>query len=93
VATTYVRSEDVEFQQIDEEGILLDMRSGHYFRLNPSAAQVWMALESPSTISQIVERLGRLYESDQQQISKDTQRLLGEMARSGVVFESEQITS
>jgi hypothetical protein len=80
----------VEFQRIDDEGVLLDMEVGRYFRLNSSAADVWQMLESPSDTDALAARLGDLYAVDPPAISADIRGVVDEMVRLGVVVQADE---
>lgn len=90
MATNYVRGPHVEFQQIDEEGVLLDMQLGRYFRLNSSATDIWQQLESPSDIDELTGRIGELYEVDPPEISVDVRQVVNDMMQFGLIVTADQ---
>lgn len=90
-AKGYVRSSNVEFQQIDDEGILLDMESGRYYRLNETATEVWKTLENPASISAITDRLSDVYAAPPREIVDDVEQVLKDMTNMGVVAEAEEL--
>jgi hypothetical protein len=51
------RGDDMSWREIDDEVIVLDLRSATYLRLNPSGALFWRRLETGTTDHELVEIL------------------------------------
>ncbi|MFP3882615.1 MAG: PqqD family protein [Actinomycetota bacterium] len=54
---TFYRNPDIVYRQIDGGGVLLNIKSGAYHEINSTAREIWEALETPSTESEVLERL------------------------------------
>ncbi len=65
------RSDDLSWRDIDDEVIVLDLRSSKYLRLNASGAVLWNRLESGATIDQLAETLVASFDLDAGQASTD----------------------
>jgi hypothetical protein len=51
------RHDDMSWRQIDEEVIVLDLRSATYLRVNPIGALLWRQLESAVTETTLIQLL------------------------------------
>lgn len=49
---------------LDEETVLLSLRTGEYYGLNEVAASVWKLLEKPVTVEEILNALVAEFEMD-----------------------------
>jgi hypothetical protein len=50
----FVASQRLVASQIDEEVVVLNLRNGNYYGLNPVAAEVWSWLQQPRTMDQLI---------------------------------------
>lgn len=67
------------WRRIDEEAVVLDLRSSVYYSLNDTAARIWESLGEGLSGTDIVARIGAEYEADEATARKDvvdTLRLL-----------------
>lgn len=51
------RNDRVVYRDLEEGGVLLDLRSGRYFSLNPVGALIWRLLEEGPTIEELAGRV------------------------------------
>lgn len=86
--TVYERTAGVESQRLDDEGVLLDLNSGHYYRLNRSAMTVWELLSVPVGVTKVVNGIAELYGTAPAEIADEVRALIGDMVRLGVVRDS-----
>lgn len=77
-ATKWQRKDNWVGASIDDAFVMLDFEGGTYVSLNPTATDVWNALEQPCSAEQIVEELAGRYEVDQERCAQAVKRLLGE---------------
>jgi hypothetical protein len=54
---TFQRNPDVVFRSIEGGGVLLNTKSGAYHEVNSTAREIWEALETPSTESELLARM------------------------------------
>lgn len=59
-----LRSEDLEWTQIDEEVVVLDLRESAYLSVNRTGAAVWTALVEGATQEALIERLKERFDVD-----------------------------
>jgi len=78
------RSDDVLFQNLDGEAVLLDLSSEAYFGLNDVGTRVWELLESTPLLSDVSARLQLEYEVDQVRAEADLLGLAARLVESGL---------
>lgn len=87
--TTYTRNSKTISGRLHDELVMMDLDQGKYFSLNLVATRIWDLLESPSGIDQLCGVLSVEYEVDPDQCRRETEELLEEMVRLGLVLRSE----
>jgi hypothetical protein len=55
----------------DEGAVLLSLRAGSYFSLNPVASEIWQMLAKPCRVAQIFASLSKTYSVDTQVVARD----------------------
>ena len=75
-----------ECVETDVEGalVLLDLNGGMYFTLNGPAADVWRALETPSSEDSLIDTLTAKYEVEPAQCATSVARLLQDLTEKGL---------
>jgi hypothetical protein len=56
-----LRTQDLVWEEVDSEIIVLDSRSSHYFRVNGSGAVIWKMLETGATREEMISMLVSTY--------------------------------
>jgi hypothetical protein len=75
------------------EAVILNLRTGIYFGLNPVGARVWELLQQPRTIPEIRDLLIAEYEVDSVRCEHDVHALVEELSSRGLIqarIDSEQ---
>lgn len=76
-------SGDVVFRELEGEMVLLNLRTGVYFGLDPVGTAIWRLLEARRTVGEIVEALVAEYDVGEAAAEEDVRRFvaaLGENA-------------
>ncbi|MEO1088242.1 MAG: PqqD family peptide modification chaperone [Acidobacteriota bacterium] len=76
---TFEASRSVVATEQADMAILMDLRTGRYFTLNPVGGVIWSELASGSTVGQMTSRLTGAYEVSAQQAMLDVQEILSSM--------------
>jgi hypothetical protein len=87
--TTYTRNSKTISGRLHDELVMMDLDKGKYFSLNLVATRIWELLESPSDIDQLCGVLSGEYDVDPAQCRRETEEVLGEMVKLGLVLRSE----
>ena len=72
-------AEGVVGEVLEGEAVLLDTKSGHYYRLNRTGTRLWESLERDGRLSCAVDTLLNEFRVDPQKLRKDVQDVLAEL--------------
>lgn len=79
------RSDQVLFQNLDGEAVLLDLASETYFGLNEVGTRIWQLMEASPELSDVHRTLCEEFEADAGRIERDLLDLVGRLASAGLV--------
>jgi len=83
--TLRLRTEDLEWREIDHEIVVLDSRDAHYLTLNGSGALLWRMLAVSATRHDLVVALLDAYDVDKETAASDTDAFLDLLADHGLL--------
>jgi hypothetical protein len=63
--------EQVMFRQVDNEAVLLDLKSGTYFGLNDVGARAWQLIVEHGTLSRVLDVLVKEYVAERAVVERD----------------------
>ena len=75
-----LRSEDVEWREVEGEVVALDLRQNEYIGVNRAGAVVWNALVSGATREQLVALLVERFDLDRPRAMADADEFLQQLA-------------
>ncbi|MBT8039530.1 MAG: PqqD family protein [Gammaproteobacteria bacterium] len=78
-------SEDVLFQEVSGETVLLDLASEQYFGLDEVGTRIWQLLNDRKTISEMVDILLNEYEVQRGPLEADVRELLRTLMEAGLI--------
>ena len=70
----------VLFRQLDDEAVLLDLKSGTYFGLNDVGARTWQLIVEHGALSRVLDVLLQEYAAERDVIERDLLELGRELA-------------
>ena len=79
-----LRSEDVLFQNLDGEAVLLDLASETYFGLNEVGTRVWELMEASPTLGEISTQLQAEYDVESARAESDVLDLATRLFEAGL---------
>ena len=82
-----VRTDALEWREVDGEIVALDLRRSVYLAINPSGALLWPALVEGATRDDLVTRLGEEAGISPEVASEDVDRFLSDLAEHGLLDE------
>lgn len=80
-----VRAQDLSWEQLDDEVVILDLVGSTYLKLNGPGAVLWHALLDGAERVQLVDALLREYEIDPATAANDVEAFLDHLSRAGLV--------
>ena len=78
-------SNDVLFQEVSGETVLLDLESEQYFGLDEVGTRIWALLNEGQGVDAIVETLLAEYEVEREQLAGDVRELLAALLDAGLI--------
>jgi hypothetical protein len=75
-----VTAKDQVWCDLVGEAVILDLKSGVYFGLDPVGARVWSLIQEPKTVGAVVEALLQEYDVEPSRCEADVLALLEELA-------------
>lgn len=83
--TLRLRTEDLEWREIDSDIVILDGRDATYLTLNGSGALLWRLLATDATREELVEALLENYEVDHLTATADIDAFLATLSEQGLL--------
>ena len=78
-------SDQVMFQNLEGESVLLDLASESYFGLNEVGARVWELIDGTRSLDDIHRVLVAEYDADEAAVREDLARLTSELSERGLI--------
>ena len=78
-------NDDVLFQELQGEAVLLNLNSGMYFGLDPVGTRIWRLLEQDAGLKSVHETLLAEFEVDAPRLEQDLKELISRLAEAGLV--------
>jgi hypothetical protein len=66
---------DVMFRHLNDEAVLLDLKSGTYFGLNDVGARTWQLILEHGRLSRVLEALLQEYAGEREVVERDLMEL------------------
>lgn len=80
-----VHSDDVLYQEVGGEAVLLDLASEQYFGLDPVGTRIWELLDGERQLTEIHEVLCNEFDAETAQIRTDLLALAHSLMEAGLV--------
>jgi hypothetical protein len=71
-----LRSDDLAWRAVDEEIVVLDLRTSRYLNINPSGAALWPHLVEGASAAELVSVLVSAFELDEAAAARDVDAFL-----------------
>jgi len=76
--------DDVLFRELDGEAVLLNLKTGIYFGLNPVATRMWQLIVEQRSLAIVLESLAGEYDADPHVLETDLLDLSRQLCTSGL---------
>ena len=77
-------NEEVLFQELQGEAVLLNLKSGVYLGLDAVGTRIWNLLQRHHVLQEVRDAMLQEYEVSADQCERDLLRLVGEMEQQGL---------
>src|ERR1051326_5772313 len=79
--------EDVLFQELQGEAVLLSLKTGLYLGLNQVGTRIWQLLQEDGALQRVMDVMLQEYEVAQEKLQTDLLNLVGQMEKQGLLAE------
>lgn len=86
---SYQLAEDVLFQKIAEETVILEPETGEYYTLNAIGTFMVEQFQQGYSKSKVIDLVLEKYQANAADVSQDTEELLAQMLKQGLLIEAE----
>ena len=84
--TNPVTAKDIVYTDFDGgEGMIVDLTTKQYYRLNETAALIWRGLEGRKGVDEIIEEMQSKYEVSREQAAASVDRLISKLRTNKLV--------
>jgi hypothetical protein len=80
--------DDVLFQELQGEAVLLNLKTGVYLGLNQIGTRIWQLLQEDGALNRVMEVMLREYDVTQEKLAQDLLDLVGQMEKQGLLVEA-----
>lgn len=80
--------DDVLFQELQGEAVLLNLKTGVYLGLNQIGTRIWQLLQEDGALSRVLEIMLGEYDVTRDKLSQDLLDLVGQMEKQGLLAEA-----
>jgi hypothetical protein len=84
--------DEVVFQVLDGQAVVLNADSGRYFGLNDVGTRFWQGVEQGKTFEQITESVLAEYNVERTQLQQDLVELMGALRKQGLLEEAGELS-
>jgi hypothetical protein len=79
-----VVSEDVLFRELDDEAVLLNLKTGIYFGLNPLGTRIWQLIVTERALCRVLDAMLLEYDVERSVLETDLLELSRQLCSSGL---------
>ncbi len=83
--SSVVAASEQSSSELDREAVILNLKSGVYYGLNPVGARIWNLLQQPRTVSEIRDAILAKYSVSPEQCERDLFALLQQLEEEGLI--------
>jgi Coenzyme PQQ synthesis protein D (PqqD) len=83
--TVVVASSDQVSSDLAGESVILNLKTGTYYGLNPVGSSIWLLIQEPKTFQEICEAILQEYDVDSQTCEQDVRTLLTDLLNAQLV--------
>ena len=76
--------EDVLYRELDDEAVLLNLKTGTYFGLNPAGVRIWQLIGEGSRLHSVLDAMKEEYEAEPEVLERDLLDLCRELCANGL---------
>jgi hypothetical protein len=82
------RSDEYLHHEVDNEIVMMNINSGLYISLNETGKSIWLILEEPKSLDEIMENLAVEYNVTAEQLKKDTVPFIEKLVEKKIIVKA-----
>ena len=86
LASRVCANDDILFQELQDESVLLNLNSGIYFGLDPVGTRIWQLLAKHQLLAELADAITAEYDVGEDRCVADLFALVSELERQGLVI-------
>ena len=86
---SYQLAEDVLFQKVAEETVILEPETGEYYTLNAIGTFMVEQFQQGYSKAKVIDSVLEKYQANEAEVSQDTEKLLAQMLKQGLLISVE----
>ncbi len=86
--TTFKTSENIAWRNVNEEVVILNLKSGEYFTLNDVGQFVWLAVADQKNMEEIRQKVVDAFDVSPKKASEDIEEFISRMLDEGLLHKS-----
>lgn len=75
--------------RLDDETVLLELKEGTYFKLNPVAAHLWSELRTPRTFAYLRHSVLIAFDASEEEAARDVEDFLAQLQAHALLLTSD----
>ncbi|MHC4456584.1 MAG: PqqD family protein [Planctomycetota bacterium] len=86
--TTFKTSENIAWRNVNEEVVILHLKSGEYFTLNDVGQFIWLAVADQKNMGEIRQKVVDAFDISPEKASEDIDEFISRMLDEGLLHKS-----
>lgn len=87
---TYCRKDGLIAADMDGETVMMDIETGKYYNLGKTGGSIWVIIEKPHTVDEIVDEMMEIYDVERSVCEEQTKNFLAQLTNAGLAFKEEK---
>jgi hypothetical protein len=89
IKSRFTPKNSIVFTDIENEGVILNLKNNSFYSLNETATRIWKLLRGRKTVRQIVEEFMQEYECEKNKALQSIKRQIQEFLASNLIEKSD----
>jgi len=85
IGSNIKQSDSILVQSLDDDIVMANIDSGHYFGVDQTSKRIWELLEKPVTVADLCTRIVKEYDVEPAKCEQDVLSFVNELAREGLI--------
>jgi hypothetical protein len=86
--TTFITSENIAWRNVNDEVVILNLKSGEYYTLNDVGQFVWLAVADKRNMEEIRQKVVDTFDVSPEKASEDIESFISRMLDEGLLHKS-----